>query len=439
MLEEYRRKERERYQKRKQNGQITKTKDLTKKQHEKKKKQWRKNSKRYYTKKRQLKAILDTTPVSDEDEEANEIIQNVSEDQLQHVEFQTSSPTTYTPKELKKETKEKEEKTKKRRKKTMQKLKSKLCSTEEKLVERKRKERLKRLEMSAKRKQVTINIGGREAQNKKTKWGHKRTYNILSNSQRRLMSTLISRFLHQDDVSTVINGKSGEIRKKGQIFRKRALTDTMANLHKRFLSENPRHSISKAQFFKLKPFWIGQRRVSDRETCACKTHENFGLKTKKLHQLGVIDTSSPRDLVLASVCSVDNLSCMYRTCNKCKDKTFPTTLDPSTKGNIIAWDEWVTKSVPLIKRCKDGSTEEKEVRNVLLDKRHTSIEKLVELTQDHLPNFSRHIFNIKHQFERLRSLRETLTQNDVVVHIDYSENYACKYTREIKETHFLIL
>ena len=93
------------------------------------------------------------------------------------------------------------------------------------------------------------------------------------------MSTLVSSFLHRDDVSTVINGKSGEIRKKGQTFRRRALTDTMANLHKRFLSENQK-------------------------------------------------------------------------------------------------------------------------------------------------------------FERLRSLRETLTQNDVVIHIDYSENYACKYSREIKETHF---
>ena len=54
----------------------------------------------------------------------------------------------------------------------MQKLKSKLQSTEEKLVERtkeidKLKTRLKRLEMSAKKKQVTINVGGREAQNEK--------------------------------------------------------------------------------------------------------------------------------------------------------------------------------------------------------------------------------------------------------------------------------
>lgn len=170
------------------------------------------------------------------------------------------------------------------------------------------------------------------------------------------MRTLVSRFLHQDDVSIIINGKSGEIRKKGQIFRKRALTGTMAKLHKRFISDNPRHNLSQAQFCKLRPFWIGQRRVTDRETCACKTHENFGLKLKTLHQLGVIKTSSPRDTVQASVCNDDDMTCMYRTCSNCKNKTFQATMDPSNKGNIIVWEEWVTKSVAMEKKCKDGST-----------------------------------------------------------------------------------
>ena len=55
--------------------------------------QWRKNAKNYYTRKKQLIAILDTTPISDEDEEAN-AIPNVSEDQVQHMNFKTSSPIT---------------------------------------------------------------------------------------------------------------------------------------------------------------------------------------------------------------------------------------------------------------------------------------------------------------------------------------------------------
>ena len=74
------------------------------------------------------------------------------------------------------------------------------------------KKRLKRLEMVAKRKQVIVNMEGREVQKKNTKRGHQRT--LPNNSQRRLMRTLVSHFLHQDDVSTVINGKSGEVWKK---------------------------------------------------------------------------------------------------------------------------------------------------------------------------------------------------------------------------------
>ncbi len=46
------------------------------------------------------------------------------------------------------------------------------------------------------------------------------------------MCRIISHFFQQDEVLTVINGKSGEIRKNGQIFRKRALTENMANLHR---------------------------------------------------------------------------------------------------------------------------------------------------------------------------------------------------------------
>lgn len=152
------------------------------------------------------------------------------------------------------------------------------------------------------------------------------------------MSILVSSFLHRDDVSTVINVKSEEIRKKGQTYWRRALTTQW-------------------------PIFI--------------------------------------------------------------KKSFCQKIPP----------KWVPQSVPLTKKYKNGSTEVKDIRNVL-EKRLTSTEKLVELTQDHLPNFSRHIYNVRHQFETLRSLRETLTQNDVVVHIDYSENYACKNTREIKETHF---
>ena len=50
------------------------------------------------------------------------------------------------------------------------------------------------------------------------------------------------------------------------------------HLHKRFLTENPTKRISRAQFFKLRPFWISSPTLLDREICACKIHENFQSK-----------------------------------------------------------------------------------------------------------------------------------------------------------------
>lgn len=100
----------------------------------------------------------------------------------------------------------------------------------------------------------------------------------------------------------MINGKTGEIRRNGAIFRKRSLTDTLENLHKVFLSENPSMKISRSQFCKHRPFWIVSPKVQDRETCACKLHENFTSKVKKLQQLGLIDSNKPADLVTLPVC-----------------------------------------------------------------------------------------------------------------------------------------
>ncbi|KAL1276784.1 hypothetical protein QQF64_036407 [Cirrhinus molitorella] len=33
-------------------------------------------------------------------------------------------------------------------------------------------------------------------------------------------------------------------------------------------------------------------------------------------------------------------------------------------------------------------------------------------------------------------MKDTLTDDAVAVHVDYSENYSCKYAKEIKDTHF---
>lgn len=43
---------------------------------------------------------------------------------------------------------------------------------------------------------------------------------------------------------------------------------------------------------------------------------------------------------------------------------------------------------------------------------------------------------MKHQYKALRTLRENSKDSEVVIHIDFSENYNCKYDKEMQSVHF---
>ena len=88
------------------------------------------------------------------------------------------------------------------------------------------------------------------------------------------------------------------------------------------------------------------------------------------------------------------------------------------------------------KTLKNGSTEGRETKKTFHESRTWSIERLLALTSEHLPSFAIHVFNVKHQYLTLKPMKDTLADDAVAVHIDYSENYSCKYAKEIKDTHF---
>lgn len=60
----------------------------------------------------------------------------------------------------------------------------------------------------------------------------------------------------------------------------------------------------------------------------------------------------------------------------------------------------------------------------------------MSLTNKSLPRFCQHSFNVKHQFASVQQLKACLQDTEVVVHVDYSENYNCKWSKEIQEAHF---
>lgn len=47
-----------------------------------------------------------------------------------------------------------------------------------------------------------------------------------------------------------------------------------------------------------------------------------------------------------------------------------------------------------------------------------------------------HVFKIRHQFKQYRSIKENVAYDKAVFHVDFSENYNCKYNMQVQSCHF---
>ncbi|XP_028254033.1 uncharacterized protein LOC114441699 isoform X2 [Parambassis ranga] len=270
----------------------------------------------------------------------------------------------------------------------------------------------------------------------KKRWNHEKegrfnfTYDRKRNN--RIAAGLIERvrdFYLRDDVSRITTGKKQTITQKKNRKQKRFLSDTMKNLHRKFLAED-KSSISYSLFCLLRPFWVSHPTLSDRDTCMCKMHENLGFLVQKLHQLKVINTVNLDDLVKAITCDTHSIECMYGQCAECKDLSCPVSsqYNPQSQVSYLQW-AIVDKEH---KNDPNGKTSKITIKKELLGTQEELLEQMNLL----LHRFKRHMFNINNQFSHYRALRHGLKAHECLIHVDFSENYLCKYSTEIQAVHF---
>ncbi|KAG5271943.1 hypothetical protein AALO_G00185940, partial [Alosa alosa] len=166
--------------------------------------------------KKQTQCVLNLTPDSSVSELSDssaiaEVNKPTPED---HVSIQDDVPTpplqSSTPKRS----------TIRKKSKVVNRLRTKLRQAEEELKKNRKEmqnlnKKFRRLQ--ARRVTVTKQIAT-TAKNKKVR---QQKGGISLNSKRKGLLKMVHSFLHRDDVSTVVNGKSGEIRRRGVIHRKR--------------------------------------------------------------------------------------------------------------------------------------------------------------------------------------------------------------------------
>lgn len=231
-------------------------------------------------------------------------------------------------------------------------------------------------------------------------------------------------FYLRDDVSRMTPGCKQTITRQKKKMQKRLLTDTLKNLHRKFLSEQ-HGQLSYSTFCRLRPFWVITPTEADRNTCLCKTHENTQLMANVLHSRGILSTKSIEDMADSIMCDSKGKACAYSECRECLLNAYQTLKQPGEAEVCVA--QWTTERIH-----KEDKSSMITVKRDLV----TTESDLVSQFQERLSRFKQHIFNIRWQYTAYRQIRETLKADECMLHIDFSENYLCKYSQEIQAVHF---
>jgi hypothetical protein len=239
---------------------------------------------------------------------------------------------------------------------------------------------------------------------------------------------LVKNFLEDDENSRLCPGKNDCITKNKLKKQKRYLTDSLKNLHIKYLElGNP--PISYTTFTRLKPFWIIQASLKCRETCLCKLHANMELLISCLKRNNIISENSTTDTLKALTCDQTKLECLQRKCKNCMNKMlFYKEFDNSNSISCYVWQKG-TKQY-----CKDNKTFTTNIMEKV-KKIYKPLEVINHFDNEIIP-FMIHCANIKNQYESIKKIKENIMENECLLHIDFSENYNTKYGSEIQSVHF---
>ncbi|CAD6223678.1 GSCOCG00011761001-RA-CDS, partial [Cotesia congregata] len=238
----------------------------------------------------------------------------------------------------------------------------------------------------------------------------------------------VADFLEKDENSRMCPGKKDFIRSKGTVKQKRLLGDTIKNLHKKFLA-TVEYKMSLATFCRFRPFWVTWANIKDRNTCQCMIHANMQLMIMKLHENKALPNCNLTKFLSTITCDVSSTKCLTRACEKCQHKMIEYNLPQPNR--IVTFHQWIYETTSYEKDEKMKTVRKPGKKEIKIP-----IRELIQKLEETLPSFLQHVATIAHQYQTISELKKNLTENEVLIHIDFSENYCSKYNEEIQSVHF---
>lgn len=236
------------------------------------------------------------------------------------------------------------------------------------------------------------------------KTGERRSRNA---SIRKLIEEKVVSYFQRDDISRCMPGKNDATTTENhQKSQNRILTDYLSNIYARFRSDHPDTMISFSKFAKLRPPHVKLTSFLSRSTCLCTIHQNMAFKLKCLHSLGVDVSMNPE-----STSKKVNAEEMTEMISQLDEKT------------ELEYEIWKKVDVNGVKKMR-------------IEKEKKSRDNFREMMTKEYAAFQSHVDRVKQQFHALSELKSNLPQKQVIVQMDFAENFVCQSAHEIQSAYW---
>ncbi|GBP27606.1 hypothetical protein EVAR_102858_1 [Eumeta japonica] len=254
-------------------------------------------------------------------------------------------------------------------------------------------------------------------------------YEAKQNKKR--VEEIIHQFYEDDNNSRCAAGKKECITRKKNKKQKRYLLDSLKNLHQKFLNTSL-VKIGYDSFCKLRPFWVVVPKLTDRDTCACVTHENINLKLAALKTANILDITTHQTALESLCCDRYLEKCLSRTCQDCSMKILPyKEFDNSVDIAVKHWKH-VKELIKDVKTKQDRYVTKYKKETINLKPRDI----VMQLEESDLPKLFQHEQNIVHQYKTIKTLKESLTDKDALIHMDFQKTTLLNATK--KSSHIIL-
>lgn len=225
---------------------------------------------------------------------------------------------------------------------------------------------------------------------------------------------LVHNFYMDEEYSRVCPGMKDKISVRidgvKQEKQKYLLLCNIKELYVEFQKAYPTVKIGISKFFQLRPKWcITVGTAGTHSVCVCMIHQNV-----KLMLAGIsVKKEEYKTLISKTVCNMEEKECMLHSCDACPGQAGATeylwqilTEKDTHPDDEVEFQQWVHID-----------------RDTLITITKTVEEFIVDLGEK-ISKLSTHHYIAKHQTQHLKKLNENLQPQELIIIMDFAENYS---------------